>query len=363
LVAHLVSFGALLAILIGLAQIVHPNRQQRWLPAVMFLLLGLVHLSTAMQVVGYFDRYPQLHGYQVPLFALVGPLMFFYFQSQFDPGYATLKRMTLHAIPVVVFSLMIVPYLMMPGDQKLSVPTTAMNVDNLLIAYPINVVLAIFSSALVYLLVPLLTIVDLWRRDHLELGSNMRIVVTFLVTLIISMVVLIYYQFVHMEWLSELHSVFVTAWVCAVFLVGQRYPQLLQPVAEEIRQAKYKKSQVSHLNVDEVVQQLDQLMRDQRLWREPDLTLASLATSLEVTSHQLSQILNQTLNTNFRSYLKRYRIEEAKRRLLQEPDRKILAIALDVGFKSISSFNSAFQSETGMTPSEHRDSNLNKPLI
>lgn len=363
MVAHLVSFGALLAILIGLAQIVHPNRRKRLLPAVMFILMGLVHLSTAMQFVGYFDRYPQLHGFQVPLFALIGPLMYFYFQSQFDPYFATTKRLILHAVPVVAFSLMIVPYLLLPGDQKLTVPTSAAGVDNLLTAYPINVVLLIFFTALVYLLVPLVTIVDLWRRNHLQLGVNLRIVLAFLLTLIMSMVVLLYYQFVDSERLSEWHSLFVTGWVCAVFLVGQRYPQLLQPVAEEIREAKYQKSQVAHLDVSAVVAKLNDLMEEKQLWREPDLTLSGLAAELQVTSHQLSQILNQTLNANFRSYLKQYRIKEAKKRLLEEPDRKILAIALDVGFKSISSFNSAFQSETGMTPSEHRDSRLQKSLI
>jgi len=361
---YLVAFGGLLAILISLAQVVHPSRQQRWLPAALFLLLGLVHLSTALQFAGYFDSHPQQHGYQVPLYALIGPCMYFYFQSQFDPAFATAKRLAAHALPVIVFTLMMVPYLVMSGEEKLATQTTAFDLEaSIALTYPINVVLLIFASAVMYLLVPLVTFFDLWRKRLLELGTGLIIVVAFLVSLILSMLVLIYYQFVPVSWMQEAHALFVSAWITAVFLVGQRYPRLLQPVAEEIRKARYQKSQIDHLDVDTVVQALAALMQQQRLWADAELSLASLAAQLEVTPHQLSQILNQTLGCNFRAYIKRYRIEEAKARLLDQPDRKILAIALDVGFKSISSFNGAFQKETGMTPSEFRDSELKKPLL
>jgi AraC-like DNA-binding protein len=59
---------------------------------------------------------------------------------------------------------------------------------------------------------------------------------------------------------------------------------------------------------------------------------------------------------SFNDFLNRYRIDEAKKLLLQEEGEKrnILQIMLDTGFYSKSVFNTAFKKYTGMTPSEFK---------
>ena len=52
-----------------------------------------------------------------------------------------------------------------------------------------------------------------------------------------------------------------------------------------------------------------------------------------------------------------YRIAKARELLIQDKNVKVLAIALDVGFKSKSTFNAAFLKITGTPPSEYRKSN------
>ncbi|RPH34704.1 MAG: helix-turn-helix domain-containing protein, partial [Chloroflexi bacterium] len=51
-----------------------------------------------------------------------------------------------------------------------------------------------------------------------------------------------------------------------------------------------------------------------------------------------------------------YRVEEAKRRLLDPQTRhhKILAVGFEVGFRSKAAFNRIFKLKTGVTPSEFR---------
>ena len=56
-------------------------------------------------------------------------------------------------------------------------------------------------------------------------------------------------------------------------------------------------------------------------------------------------------------FINEYRIAKAKQLLIQDKDTKVLAIALDVGFKSKSTFNAAFLKVTGTRPSEYRKSN------
>jgi AraC-like DNA-binding protein len=96
-------------------------------------------------------------------------------------------------------------------------------------------------------------------------------------------------------------------------------------------------------------------MTGTRLYARHGLTLADLAEHLNVPTHRLREIINKQLgHRNFNQFLNQYRIEEAAERLRGERELPILTIALDVGFKSLSSFNTAFRASHGMTPSEYR---------
>ena len=100
-------------------------------------------------------------------------------------------------------------------------------------------------------------------------------------------------------------------------------------------------------------------MEREKIYRESDLNLKSLADRLAITPHQLSQFLNERLGSDFRSFINSYRVSEAKVLLSEHPDLNILSICYDVGFGSKSAFNSVFKKETGQTPREFRDAAMN----
>ena len=91
---------------------------------------------------------------------------------------------------------------------------------------------------------------------------------------------------------------------------------------------------------------------------ESELTLQRLASILAVSPHHLSQAINQKLNRNFHQLVNHYRIEEAKTMLLSKEHRylNIAAVAFEVGFNSLSAFNTAFKKHVRMTPSQFRKS-------
>jgi AraC-like DNA-binding protein len=91
---------------------------------------------------------------------------------------------------------------------------------------------------------------------------------------------------------------------------------------------------------------------DAEWWREPKLDLAELARRLGTNTRYLSRAFNEGLGLSFSELINRQRIEAAKQRLTAEGE--ILAIALDVGFASKASFNRAFRTFAGCTPSEYR---------
>ena len=90
-----------------------------------------------------------------------------------------------------------------------------------------------------------------------------------------------------------------------------------------------------------------------------DLRIADLAATLKVPEYQLRRTINRNLgHQNFNQFVNRYRVEEAARRLINEPRAPVLTIALDVGFRSISSFNTAFRAHYKKTPTDYRKSRL-----
>jgi AraC-like DNA-binding protein len=109
---------------------------------------------------------------------------------------------------------------------------------------------------------------------------------------------------------------------------------------------------------DPVIDELLERMRSERLYADHDLRVASLASMLYVPEYQLRQKINQKLGyRNFNQFVNHYRIEEAGQKLMQDQRLPVLSIALDVGFRSISSFNTAFQSQYGVSPSKYRADN------
>ncbi len=92
-------------------------------------------------------------------------------------------------------------------------------------------------------------------------------------------------------------------------------------------------------------------------YRTPGLTIAMLAEHLETPEHRLRALINQRLgHRNFSAFLNRYRISEAREKLADRGavDLPVLTIAMDLGYNSLPTFNRAFKTETGTTPSEFR---------
>ncbi len=108
-----------------------------------------------------------------------------------------------------------------------------------------------------------------------------------------------------------------------------------------------------------LVDALNNLMSEDFAYTDHDLRIADLAATLKVPEYQLRRTINRSLgHQNFNQFINRYRVEEAARRLVNEPRAPVLTIALDVGFRSISSFNTAFRTHYKKTPTDYRKSRL-----
>jgi len=119
--------------------------------------------------------------------------------------------------------------------------------------------------------------------------------------------------------------------------------------------AQKKQQPMSEEDTRIIVNQFEQLMRDQQVFRDPDLTLNRLARKLVIPSRQISSAINQVYGRNVSQVINEFRIAYAKARLV-ESDDSITQIYMNAGFHSKSNFNREFSRLTGQTPSEYRRS-------
>lgn len=124
-------------------------------------------------------------------------------------------------------------------------------------------------------------------------------------------------------------------------------------VGKESARPKYQRSSMTDEQADTIAQKLLQHMRSEKPYLQPDLTINQLASQLELSrSSQLSQVFSQKMDEKFYQFVNRYRVEEAKKLLRQNPKKPVLDIALASGFKSVSTFYSHFKTIVGVTPSD-----------
>jgi len=106
---------------------------------------------------------------------------------------------------------------------------------------------------------------------------------------------------------------------------------------------------------------LRKMIEHDKVYREPDLSIASLAQKLGIPEYRLRRLINEQLgHRNFSAFINGYRLAEAEAALGDPPqaDVPVLTIALDAGFGSIGPFNRAFKAHTGLTPTEYRRARL-----
>ncbi len=141
----------------------------------------------------------------------------------------------------------------------------------------------------------------------------------------------------------------VVAYVISFVVISRGY-------IARIDHPKYKTNPVSDDQSDHLYAKAFKLMVDEKQFQNSNLTLKSLSESLHVSPQILSQVINQKSGKNFNSFVNAFRIEESKRLLHREEfkNQTIASIAFEVGFNSLSSFNTAFKKETGETPLAYR---------
>ncbi|MFT6570677.1 MAG: AraC-like DNA-binding protein [Sphingomonas echinoides] len=102
-------------------------------------------------------------------------------------------------------------------------------------------------------------------------------------------------------------------------------------------------------------------VRDEQWYRDPELSLPTLARLLATNTGHLSRALNEGLGVNFSTFIACIRCEDVAAALRSGSEADLLGLALDAGFGSKATFNRAFRARFDQSPSAYRRTHGSEP--
>jgi AraC-like DNA-binding protein len=366
------------------------NRTANRLLAALILSFALYLGSSVYYGADLVAAYPHFFGISYPLPWVFGPLVYLYSKAASDRAWRIERRDLAHFLPFALTTLSALPYFMMRGAEKVAA------YDRLMAGHvPARIALIEPTKYLSGIAYSVATIVYLrgHRRRIEESYSNIaRVNLRWLlwlaggaagVWIIATLLKVTDFD----QRLREDHvSLAMAVMVYGIGFMGLRQPEVFryetaempipempipempiprvpvaspQPADEPVPVTnRYERSGLSDEEAAELERSLLAVMERDAPWKNSELTLADLAAMLGSTPHKLSEVLNARVGRTFYDFVNGYRVREVQRRIeAGDAQRlKMLAIALDAGFASKSTFNDAFKRHTSVTPSSFRKS-------
>lgn len=378
------GFGILQGILLAALIYFHPRSDKSVNIFLAFYILGtslIMSLPFLMKTLGWQNSF-----FIQPLPLLTGPLLYLYLRSFKEKlGW---KKWVPHLLWFFLFffvawwniSMLKSKY---PDSEEL--PTAALNQPSIIIVQYVR-----FAQQILYYLLARKTLLTYQRSIRQLFSETSRIDLKWAKFLINGFLFLVCFFMVifplmrrypdEFSILLFLNMAIATPYIYLAFYKGILQPTVwqLRPemkkeiMEEEIQEAekidvvkneltfsKTAKPGLSNEKISELKAKITSLMMEEKLYQETELTLQQLAGKLNVPAYQVSQTLNEGMKKNFYDLVNGYRVEEAKRLLLDSKNRNftILSVGFEAGFNSKTTFNTVFKKFTGLTPTEYRDKN------
>lgn len=361
-----IIFGPFLCILMSAAQIMKKERRISLYYALAHLTMGLWLFQGLVYSFNFFENAHYIYTSIIPL-SFLAPLFqrYRYTWVVFNKKtFSTLFSGIIYSI--MFFSTLFIIYIFITFDRsdleiylKFS-PIMSEEFNSLPLIfkllhllYPVPKVISILS-----LLSLIIIIAKYWREKKEDAPVRFLTMSTFILTLIITATSLVLAGDFLSHKLCITGLSIATLTICIMVIISYRYPSLRKYLIFELEKTRYMKSKIKSLDVETIIKRIIEIMEIEKAFSDEDFSLKSLARDLDISTQQLSQIINEKLGKNFHTFLNEYRIHEAKRLLIDEPARSINSISNAVGFNSNTAFTLAFTRYEGSTPSKYRKNNI-----
>ncbi|MCW7463420.1 helix-turn-helix domain-containing protein [Leptospira limi] len=318
--------------------------------ALLFLAVSLVQFHMAAEFGNSFSLFPYLFGFHIPLLLLIGPLCSLYFDKMSNGSFN--HSAIVHLFPSLLSFGFLIVFGPSNGSETVDAGKSIFGGKSasisVLILLGLGVVSIFFYTSLI-----LYKIVK-WRIHSKE---DLKTSFPPFLRLIVFTNSITFLFLIAQIFLMEIFFIACSGLlVLLVYILLQRTNRLeiIPNFEKETSVARYKESRTKGIDIQSVLNRLDYLMKTEHLYTNEELTLKTLASRLDLDSHQLSEILNYHLGIGFRNYVNQFRLETAAKLLKENPNMTIIRIIYASGFNSKSAFHTLFQKKYGVTPQVYR---------
>lgn len=333
-----------------------------------FMIIALLwYLFEFLAVRNTFDfGFTLFYGTRYGSWLLFGPLAYFYFCAITKVGWKLRKSDLLHFLPFFIFVLLIpVTFGEVLNSRQVDYGMLSVFDHREKIITPLQYVYSfVFILQFAHLTFYIYKNTQLLKNYTTSLrnefsnitgnikwlklfnGSFLIIVLAAAIFLYLLLVTDIYRRHLDYIYVLPMGSLF---YIVSYYLINANWePAIKEPVP------KYAKSSFDSGNISEYIEKLNQLMGIEKVYLDKELRLTDLAEKMGLTAHHLSQLLNQHFSLSFFDFVNKYRIDEAKEMIKNNPEYTLLQVAFDSGFNNKTSFVNAFKKFESTTPSSYR---------
>ena len=325
---------------------------------------------------------------------ILGPLFFGYIRQVFGSKPLTSAQWLLHMLPAIAIILYNSPTVFVSAQQKIHnidayhgfEGTIKLRYEIIALLIAIKIHLGIYLTRSWVLLRNYGDRVADIRADQSErvLSMHRYLCMSFFLLEAVWVVLFVLQQFtpfVALDYVSKLWLLFMSVIVLTMGYNGLRQPDLLltrqesmllkdegsgrqkeaelpakvlplEPAAEP---SKYGHSSLDAETATQIAELVNNYLKNEQGYLNDKLTLPLLSDAIGLKPHQVSQVINQHMNTSFYHLINHHRVAHAVGYLSDESlSWSLERIALESGFSNRVTFNNAFKNEQACTPSQYR---------
>lgn len=335
----------------------------------LLFLLGLTALTwnVVYLLYAFYEQWPHLSNALIGPVFWIGPAFYGYVKRVSQNIYPLARLVSsLHWLPSLIATLLLLPYYRLPLEEKM---TYLLNpADSGWITTVMRILwTAVFVQILLYIYFcqPYLREYRLRiTRQHTDPAQNnigwLQLFCYGFVAYVLLYSLLSFTGLGATEY-SQVLSMAMHAFVVALAYAAIGQSTLVPVIARgaETEAGKYQRSGLREHSARFLIDKLNRGMAEHQYYLDSDISLEGLANELSISSHHLSQLLNEHLNKTFYEYINEQRIRYAQDLMLNAPGKTIMDVSIESGYNNKNSFNNAFKRHAGMTPSAFRQKQQN----
>jgi AraC-like DNA-binding protein len=319
-------------------------------------------------------RYPHLMGVSELNRLIMAPALYLSVLYFTMPNRNFKKRDYLHFVPFLLFLFYRLPDLFQSADAKIYQYTHQIVINDFERLRILLLQLAVKIQFLIYWIFSFIRLVKHEKQIYLFASDVEPIKLNWLRYLLLGLVVILVLwindSYFHFDFIPDVFSgCLIAAFFITYHVIKQEeiFPfktvdlkSIEDIFSEEEKNDVHQYVRLNESQIKQVIIKLERLMNMDEVYLNSDLSLLRLAEMAELSTHDLSYVLNTGCGKSFYQYVNHFRVEKAKS-LLVNPEYQylsIVGIAYECGFNSKTAFNTTFKKLTGFTPTVYKHNSI-----